>query len=65
MIEQRIGDLGAPPEEILRDMVPAVGEVTPGDPLWWWGRDHTGKIVAAIAQGDIEPVQYQVFSCSG
>ena len=61
--EVRVGDLGVAPAQILRDLVPGVVEVTPGDPLWWWGRDATGTVIAAIAQGDIEPVQYQVFSC--
>jgi len=61
--EMRIGDLGVEPAEILRDLVPGVVEVAPGDPLWWWGRDAAGTVIAAIAQGDIEPVQYQVFSC--
>lgn len=61
--ETRVGDLGVEPAQILRDLVPGVVGVTPGDPLWWWGRDGTGTVIAAIAQGDIEPVQYQVFSC--
>ncbi len=62
--ETRIGDVGVEPAQILRDLVPGVAEVTPGDPLWWWGRDTAGTVIAAIAQGDIEPVQYQVFSCA-
>jgi heat shock protein HslJ len=62
--ELRVGDLGMTPARVLRDLVPGVVEVTPGDPLWWWGRDAAGTVIAAIAQGDIEPVQYQVFSCA-
>lgn len=61
--EQRLGDVGGDPPQILRDLVPGVVEVVAGEPLWWWGYDGGGTVIAAIARGDIEPVQYQVFSC--
>ncbi len=65
VIEVRLGDMGVEPEQILLDAEPEVVRVEAGEPLWWWGLDASGRVVAALAEGDITPVQYQLLTCTG
>ena len=61
--EERIAGTADAPETILRDRVPSAIRIEPGEPLWWWGYDETDAVVAALAQGDITPIQYQLWTC--
>jgi hypothetical protein len=64
VVETRVGDEGSA-DEVLRRAEPRVVAVGAGEPLWWWGVDASGRVIAGIAQGDVDRVEYQVFTCSG
>ncbi len=59
-------------EQILREEVPEVVRTEedlefapPAPPGWFWlGYDGDDKLIAFIARGDVEPPQYQLFTCS-
>jgi heat shock protein HslJ len=63
MIRQSIPDFGSDGEQILQ-AVPEVATVVPQPPEWWWGYDSNSRVIAAVAKGDIEPVIYELFTCT-
>jgi hypothetical protein len=65
MVRESLPDTGDG-EQILRAAVPNVVTVQTDPPGWfWWGYDASGAVVAAVAKGDIVPVIYELFTCTG
>lgn len=69
--EERIANDVLSTEQILLDSVPEVvrteedPEFSPPAPAdwFWWGYDENDTLIAFIARGDVEPPEYQVFTC--
>lgn len=61
--EQLVADIGQDPQDIIKSAVPSVVEVESGQPLWWWGIDKDGEVVAALALGDMDAADYQLWTC--
>ena len=70
--EERVTDDERDIEQILLEKVPQVVrteediDFAPQAPDGWfyWGYDAAGEVIAFIARGDVEPPEYQVFTCS-
>jgi heat shock protein HslJ len=71
IVETQVVDDLRPTEQILLETVPQVvraeedPDYAPPAPAAWfyWGYDAVGNPIAFIARGDVEPPQYQVFTC--
>ncbi len=63
VIEDRIPDAGQEPLALLRSVAPGVVRVESGRPLWSWGLDADGVVIAGAALGDMDNADYQVWSC--
>lgn len=63
VIEERVPDSGQDPLDVARELEPAVVEVEPGRPLWWWGLDEGGTVIVGLALGDMDGADYQVWTC--
>lgn len=63
VVEERVPDAGQDPLDIAREAEPAVVEVEPGQPLWWWGLNEGGTVVVGLALGDMNGADYQVWTC--
>jgi hypothetical protein len=63
VVEERVPDTGQDPVEIARAFAPDVVEVEPDQPLWWWGLNADGAVIAALARGDAAGADYQVWTC--
>jgi heat shock protein HslJ len=72
VLETHVVNTDSSTEQILLEMVPKVvrteadPEFAPPAPANWfyWGYDANETVVAFIARGDVEPPQYQLFTCA-
>ncbi len=63
VVEERVPDTGQDPFDLAQAAVPAVVEVEPGQPLWWWGLDEEGAVIVGLALGDATGADYQIWTC--
>lgn len=63
VVEKRLSDTGQEPLDIAREAAPATVDVVAGGPLEWWGTDADGTVIVALALGDVENADYQVWVC--
>ncbi len=64
VVEERHEGHSFDPEQLLIEAAPEVVLIEAGQPLWWWGYNAAGEVIAGVAEGDIVPPQYQVFTCT-
>jgi hypothetical protein len=63
LVERRVPDRAQDRLEIARAAAPAVVEMEPGQPRWWWGLNDAGAVVVALALGDAVGADYQLWAC--
>ncbi|MGA9594539.1 MAG: META domain-containing protein [Acidimicrobiia bacterium] len=63
VVEERVPDTGQDQLEVARAAARDVVEVESDSPLWWWGLDQNGTVIVALALGDADGADYQVWTC--
>jgi hypothetical protein len=63
IVEERVPDAGQDPLRVAQAIAPDVVEIEPVQPLWWWGLNQNGTVIATVALGDSDGADYQVWTC--
>ena len=63
IVENRLGNDGRGPLDVVIEFQPDAVSVEPAQPLFWDAFDAEGEIVATLASGDDDEMNWQIWSC--